>query len=35
MEKASFLSPVDSKGRRNIYISPEEFASKFGEEIDE
>lgn len=35
MEKAGFVSPGDSNSRRTLYITPQEFAERFGEEIDE
>ena len=35
MEKAGFVSPGDSNGRRTLYITPQEFEEKFGEGIDE
>jgi len=34
MEKHSFISPPDHKGRRNIYISEQEFEERFGESVD-
>ena len=35
MEKASFVSPPEgTAGKRQIYISPEEFEERFGESID-
>lgn len=35
MEKAGFISPGDSNGRRVLYITPQEFEERFGEGIDE
>lgn len=35
MEKAGFVSPGDSNGRRVLYITPQEFEERFGEGIDE
>ena len=35
MEKAGFVSPQDHNGRRTLYITEQEFAERFGEEIDE
>lgn len=35
MEKQSFVSPGDAKGRRTLYITAQEFAERFGEEVDE
>lgn len=35
MEKAGFISPGDSNGRRTLYTTPQEFEERFGENIDE
>ncbi len=35
MEKAGFVSIGDDKGRRTLYITPQEFEERFGEGIDE
>lgn len=35
MEKAGFVSPGDSNGRRVLYITAQEFEERFGEGIDE
>ena len=35
MEKAGFVSPGDSNGRRTLYITPQEFEERFGEDLDE
>ena len=35
MEKAGFVSPGDSNGRRTVYITPQEFEERFGEDLDE
>ena len=35
MEKAGFVSPGDNNGRRTLYITPQEFEERFGEDLDE
>lgn len=35
MEKAGFVSPGDSNGRRQLYITQQEFEERFGENLDE
>ncbi|MBE5735758.1 MAG: hypothetical protein E7356_00145 [Clostridiales bacterium] len=35
MEKAGFISPGDHNGRRQLYITEQEFEERFGEGIDE
>lgn len=35
MEKAGFVSMGDDKGRRTLYITPQEFEERFGEGIDD
>ena len=35
MEKAGFVSPQDSKGRRSLYMTEQEFEERFGENIDD
>jgi len=35
MEKAGFISPGDSNGRRTLYTTPQEFEERFGENIDD
>ena len=35
MEKAGFVSPGDNNGRRTLFITPQEFEERFGEDLDE
>lgn len=35
MERAGFVSAGDSTGRRTLFITPQEFEERFGEDIDE
>lgn len=35
MERAGFVSAGDSNGRRTLFITPQEFEERFGEDIDE
>ena len=34
MERAAFVSPGDSNGRRTLYITQQEYEERFGEDLD-